>query len=451
MEKWKFAIRSLLFFILFSVVFLITQEFLRDKWTVGEYNPTSKIKGFYTLKEGDADVVICGSSQAYADIAPAVLYRDYGITSYDFCVNEQPLWITYYYVEEAIEKQHPKVIVLDVFTAFLEDYEAEGVNHFSLDDFPFGTRKLRAIRDSVPKDLRYSYVFPMAKYHDTWDELYESKITDSFRTVPDVNKGYSPFVFPASYEQFAKPAVVQQTERVEIPQKSKEWLTKIIELCKENDTGIMLIKTPNGNAERQKLYNSIADYAAEMDVPFLDMNTLIDGQAHVNVVQAEKITRYLGKELLAHYSLLDHRYEPETADTWADTVTSFERALAKNHLIQINNYEDYLSCLQENGYVYCIAFESRGMIAVYNGEELCYSSPNEYDTTGFSSNVNGANIEAKMVQKEDGVYESELLVNGTDYSLKEYGINIAVYDPYTAEMTDMAAFDLETGELLLRK
>ena len=189
MKRGKSVLKCICFIAVFVVLFVYVQEVLRDKWVDGEYNPSAKIKGFYAEEENSLDVIFFGSSQLYADIAPAVLFKEYGIVSYDFCANEQPLWITYFYIKEALKHQNPDVVVVDVFTVYGEDYEAEGINHFSLDDLPMSLNKIEAIQVAVPAGERYSYYFPLAKYHNTWTDLYERKAELAFYHEKDPYKG----------------------------------------------------------------------------------------------------------------------------------------------------------------------------------------------------------------------------------------------------------------------
>ena len=122
---------------------------------------------------------LLGSSQLYADIAPAVLFSEYGITSYDFCANEQPLWISYYYIKEALKHQKPKAIVLDVFTVYGAEYEEEGVNHINIDDLPWSMNKGAGNPEwCAKKTLQYSFFLTLTKYHDTWNTLDESKVRE---------------------------------------------------------------------------------------------------------------------------------------------------------------------------------------------------------------------------------------------------------------------------------
>lgn len=328
MKRTIIYIRIISFCLIFCLLFSMTTEIMKDKRCEGEYDVTNKVKGFYREPENSLDFVFIGSSQLYAHIAPAVLYRDYGITSYDFAANEQPLWISYYYIKEALKHQRPKAIVLEVFTIYGDDYEEEGVNHINLDDLPWSMNKVHAILDGVPKELQYSYFFELAKYHSTWSGFYEGKYAYTFQNPVNVNKGYSPFVVYGEYEQGAKEEVVNCKDCVPIPERAKEWLLNIIELCRKEEVDLIFLKTPNGNRERQMLYNSLEAFSMEQNVPFLNLNTVLDGEAHVNVLQAERITQHVGSFLTERYELENKRSGSAFPyrEAWEESVRSFEQA-----------------------------------------------------------------------------------------------------------------------------
>ena len=111
MKKKTIVYRFFLFLVFFILLFLVVSEVLKDKRIVQEYDASAKVKGFYEDKEDTLDFVFVGSSQLFADIAPAVLFSEYGITSYDFCANEQPLWISYYYIKEALKLPGNKILM----------------------------------------------------------------------------------------------------------------------------------------------------------------------------------------------------------------------------------------------------------------------------------------------------------------------------------------------------
>lgn len=475
MKKLKFLCKICAFFIIFCGLLFVVQEHLRDKWAEGEYNPSAKIDGFYAEEKNTLDVVFIGSSQMYADMAPAVLFERYGITSYDFCANEQPLWVSYYYIKEAIKQQHPKVIVLDVFTVYGDDYEEEGVMHINLDDLKMGQNKIQAIRDGVPKDLRYSFYFPIAKYHNTWTDFSEGKMKYSFYKEKDPYKGYSPFIFAAEYDDFAKAEVVDQTVIQELPPKAEEWLYRIIELCKQENTNLLLIKTPNGHANRQKLYNAVERIAEETNTPFYNMNTILDGQAHINVIQAEKVSDLMGKYLTMHYAFEDKRQD-ERYREWEYSVLLFKRQKAKCQVISAEDFRSYLPLLNDEGYmIFVVAKNEQGQafskedidflnqtlklncmldtdkaqpyFAVIDSQvviaESCQPSSVEIAAEGLSIELYSSG------SVRDGA--SNIMINGTDFCLNYDGLNFAVYDKVLGEMIDMTAFDMLNDMEMIRK
>ncbi|MGN0132828.1 MAG: hypothetical protein ACI4AA_10340 [Lachnospiraceae bacterium] len=480
MKKWKTAIKIICFICIFAALFLYVQEMLRDKWAEGEYNVTTKVRGFYAEEENTLDVIFVGSSQMYADMSPAVLFQEYGITSYDFCANEQPLWISYYYIKEALKHQDPKVIVLDVFTIYGEDYEEEGITHINLDDMPISWNKIMAIRDSVPAGMRYSYYFPLAKYHNTWTDFYEGKARLAFYDQADPYKGYSPFVFAAQYEESAKEEVANQIETEPIPERAEIWLRKIIALCQEENVPLVLIKTPNGNAERQKLYNSVEIIADETNTPFFNMNVLLDGQAHINVLQAEKVSKMMGAYLIEHYSFEDKRNDPDY-ERWVSDSQLFYRQKAKCLLISAQNYEEYVSLLADENYVVCISAKNSGKtafsqenIAFLNDvlglqcrldedSEMPYAAVIAggevlYETTDGSEgpivvgvDTDGLHIEISSPGSMTDHQSASIVINGTDFSMDCDGLNIAVYDKVLGEMFEMSLLDVTQEMQIIRK
>lgn len=473
MKRGKSVLKCICFIAVFAVLFVYVQEVLRDKWADGEYNPSTKIKGFYAEEENSLDVIFFGSSQVYADIAPAVLFQEYGIVSYDFCANEQPLWITYYYIKEALKYQDPDVVVVDVFTVYGDDYEREGINHFSLDDLPMSLNKMEAIQAAVPAGERYSYYFPLAKYHNTWTDLYERKAELAFYHEKDPYKGYSPFLFAGDYNDAAKPEVVAQTESEPIPERALLWLNNIITLCEEEGVELVLIKTPNGHAERQKLYNSVAVVAEETGTPFFNMNVLLDGQAHVNVIQAEKVSQMMGEYLVTHYDLEDHREDPAYA-SWHEDAKLFYRQKAKCELISAKTFEEYIACLQDAGYVVCISVKNSGNV-LFTTEDVQYlnnmlgtnCSLDQVTEEGYAVVLDGGKVVAEGAQIDTtveglnlnltspaggvGDMPASVYINGTDFSMDIDGFNVAVYDKLLGEVFEMVAFDVNNEMTLLRK
>lgn len=438
MKKRSMILRMGSFLAIFAILFAFVTQVLQDKRVEGEYNPTTKVRGFYAEKKNTLDFVFLGSSQLYADIAPAVLFRDYGMTAYDFAANEQPLWISYYYMKEALRRQKPKAILLDVFTVYGADYEEEGVNHINLDDLPFSLNKLNAIKDSVPRELRYSYYFTIAKYHTTWEGLDEKKFRATFSYGKDPMKGYSPFCVAGNYGESAKESVVSETECAQIPERAKEWLYRMIELSKKEGVDLILIKTPNGNAERQKLYNSVEVIAQKEKIPFINMNTVFDGEAHLNVLQAEKVTEYIGAYLAEHYDITDKRKNSAYAD-WEESVRLFERFHAKCGLFQCPNlsaYEEYLE--GQTDYVVLSAVgggDKEGSVSICE-DGIVLKEKSGKKKLSVSAKADGKSMKVKISDAGDGEKEISIKIDGEEYCINGQGVNIVVYDKILKEVVD---------------
>ena len=71
--------------------------------------------GYYLEEERDTiDVMFYGSSLAYCDVVPSVIYDETGITSYVMGGPEQTIPMTYYYIKETFRTQSPDVIFVEV-------------------------------------------------------------------------------------------------------------------------------------------------------------------------------------------------------------------------------------------------------------------------------------------------------------------------------------------------
>ena len=477
MKKTTIFLRFTVFVLIFAVLFLTVTEVLRDKRVELEYDVTSKVKGFYEEPENTLDFVFVGSSQLYASIAPNVLFEEFGITAYDFAANEQPMWISYYYIKEALKHQSPKAIVLDVFTMYGDTYEQEGATRINLDDLPWNLNKIQAIRASVPRENRASFYFELVKYHDTWNTLDAHKIQSSFWDKRNVYRGYSPFVVAHDYAEAAPDEVVMQTEREPMGAMAKEWLDKIIDLCREENVDLILIKTPNGHAERQKLYLSVEDYAKEKQVPFLNMNTLFDGEAHVNVLQAEKITRYVGEYLCGQYEIADKRKDPAFAQWHEDGRYFYHK---KDMCVQVStdDLKEYFEALAGKEWITLFAMKKSDAITFTDEEKAAlvalgitpdYELEGQWcylvllkDGAAYKEGVQVSDVYEEIISldgheyklsyemKDGGNMVAGMEMDGENCSMRHDGINVFVYDPLLEEKVEYVAFDVVAGAQAIR-
>ena len=120
MKKVLWRIGALLF--LAVSIYLITTV-LRFKSPHG----IDQKDGLYWQPEDSIDLVLLGSSHIHCGGNTVVLWEHYGIPAYDYSSAEQPLWMTYYYLQEFLKYQDPEIVFLDLYSParFKPDYQYE--------------------------------------------------------------------------------------------------------------------------------------------------------------------------------------------------------------------------------------------------------------------------------------------------------------------------------------
>ena len=66
-------------------------------------------------------MIFLGASQSKIGIDPMKMFIDTGITGYSLATDAQPLYVSSLLLQEAFEKQIPKLVVLDIGTCFHKD------------------------------------------------------------------------------------------------------------------------------------------------------------------------------------------------------------------------------------------------------------------------------------------------------------------------------------------
>ena len=73
-------------------------------------------------KKHSVDFMFFGSSLAYCDIIPSVIYEDTGLTSYVMAGPEQTIPLTYWYLRQACSTQSPKVVFIEATGMFFSSH-----------------------------------------------------------------------------------------------------------------------------------------------------------------------------------------------------------------------------------------------------------------------------------------------------------------------------------------
>ena len=282
------------------------------------------------------DVVLLGSSHMNGGIDPNVLWKGKGITSFNYATGGQPVEVTYYLLKDILKKHKNPLVVLDVFyLGMTTKYGEFSYLSNSIDNMNFSWNKLDAIWNCVPSSDRINYLFPFLKYHFRWSTLQNNDLNFDCSSV------YYAKGFEASTDQYGKDitAVKKTDQKIPIPQESLDYLNKIVSLCKEQNCKLMLINMPCDYSipessdsyvnDFEALFNSVADYAADNGIPFLDLYDRMDelnldfpndmhNSSHLNLYGACKVSTYFSEYLVQNYNLTDHRADSTYAQWEAD-------------------------------------------------------------------------------------------------------------------------------------
>ena len=160
--------------ILFKVSSILIPE--RHYSTSGWEEETDRYRGFYTLSNDCLDYLVLGNSHSYHSVNPMQVYALTGFTGYNLGNSCQSKILSYYWLREACKYQSPKYVFLDVGSLLYSPDEIyEEWRLLGLMDMKLSPLKLQAIRAaSTSKDLTYSLLFPLYRFHSRWNELGKS-------------------------------------------------------------------------------------------------------------------------------------------------------------------------------------------------------------------------------------------------------------------------------------
>jgi len=316
---------------IFLILLLIVVSTLNSIFIIKTGHRSKLIEGLYKHTGNAYDVVLMGSSHMNGGIDPNVLWHQEGITSFNYATGGQPIDVTYYLIKEVLKNHNKPIVVVDLYYLGLRDeYGDEGYVRNALDNLRLSKNKLDAVINCTPRRDWESYLIPIIKYHDRWKEL---TVRDF---LYDTSESYFAKGFDAGTDKYGKNIIseVSTTGTIDLPPKTEEYLTKIIDLSREIGFKLIFINIPydynstsgstNWVKEPAKMFNRVAEIAEDNDIPFINYNDKLDeigfdfksdmnNSSHLNIWGANKITVKFGEFLKENYDLIDHRSDEKYA------------------------------------------------------------------------------------------------------------------------------------------
>lgn len=262
------------------------------------------------------DVIILGSSRVYNAYNPKVIDSVLHVNSLNMGTGSQNIIESYYLLKEIFEHQQPKFLVFDLFSRSIE-YGSPDYSHIlSNADFLSTKNKSDLIVNGFGGDGIMNFTFPLLKYKTYIKNDFTNLLQKKVSKQPEKKwyKGYCevPTIINADVVEKLVPTVKFKQKEKAI-KKLDFYLKKIRDLCKENNTTLISIRTPYppmrlekdilGDQQLSTLFDSVAK---NLQVHFYDFNYLPNEYSnfdffdfhHMNHIGAQKASIVLSEIIL---------------------------------------------------------------------------------------------------------------------------------------------------------
>lgn len=305
----KKIIKSISFFLVLICLLLGLSYLFLPKNNKKEFGMHDvKANAILGEKNQTIEVLIIGDSEAYSSISPMQIYHDKGFSSYVCATSGQYLFESVHYLEKALERQKPKVVIMETNAIFRKFTD--------LDKFKYELENM----------------FSIFKYHDSWKHFNFNFLTKKVEyTYIDDYKGFyiRKDVVPADSKNH-----MRYTKNVKkIPKINLKRLDRINQICQKNQIKLLLLSTPSTINWNYKKHNAIKEYATETNIEYIDLNLLDigidwnndsrDAGDHLNYFGAVKVTNFLTRYLDNLNILKDNRNDSRF-QSWNESYKKYE-------------------------------------------------------------------------------------------------------------------------------
>ena len=258
---------------------------------------------FYSLEDNSIDTVFLGSSHSYCTFDPETIDPILGTSSYQMGMPFQHYDSTYFTLSEILNHHKIKTAVVEVYWDMLDD-------DFELKQAAMLFQVLKNkelenqyIDEVFPLDEKIKYSINALKYQEDYFAYQTSELKKKIEAKYGVSlptaqrqegieqyrsRGYT----YCDYKML--PSELDETNQFrkfdgkdwQISSVQKNWLIKIINLCRENDIKLIFVTAPIANVSMDYIknydviHNCIADIAAEYDIAYYDYN-IINKEEHL--------------------------------------------------------------------------------------------------------------------------------------------------------------------------
>ena len=354
----KNFIKGTVFALIILIIFVFLNRLYNPCGSLGEWYAVTGVTEYYKQPKHTIDILYVGNSNVYTGISPLEMYEKNGVTGYAYSTPEQKVWTSYYAIKEALKTQKPKVIFLEAGEFFSnENDQSEQGKRKAIDPLKLSKNKLDMINDDVYKFTTFdklSCLIPILRYHSRWNQLNEydikkfisNKEYSYFGYIP--NKGVKSYNYKISDDEKRKieDEIVDDGDLSKIPSTVKNYLSKIMDVCNENNIQLVIISMPAPKSWSEEKHNIVETFAIDNNLKFIDLNydddisidwntDSQDSGTHLNLYGAEKVANYLTNYINNNFKLEDHRND-ENYKNWNEKIEKYEETKEKNKVGEDN-------------------------------------------------------------------------------------------------------------------
>ena len=452
---------SIFLMILVIIWFFLNFIFLRrndGNWYGGGITRSYENQYYY-------DAIFSGTSMVLANVNMEKLYLKYGIAGLTTGEPEQPVYLSYYTLEEVLKYQHPQVVFFDVRALFYSDELIRNrINldenlylHYTIDQMKNSQVKYetyQAAKEIVDDLDIWDYFSRMYYNHSNWENVKKINFQRELEVINRINGNTTLFDIEDNLERKVPiEDIYNEGECEEISEFNLKYFLKIIDLCKKKNIDLVLLRGHTEIEWTWKQYNTISDIAEKNVLDYLDINLCekeigfdwrldsADG-GHLNVLGSQKWTDYIGNYIKENYDIKDHRYNLQNKEfvEQEEKYYSILNAMQdKAEFLKKLTFDQYITELQrndmKNNNVYIIVsrkiydqLDDAVKEKLYN-DEYNISIKNNEEINGEENNG------LRYLDKET------VEINSKQSGLYSKGVNIIIFNSYINQIISDVYFD----------
>lgn len=279
---------------------------------------------FVNDESNTLQIVNIGNSDVYSGVVPLELWRQNGNTSTVCASIHQTVQESTDLMKLIYQQQSPELVIIEADMFYDDDPDVE--NNIKT------SKTLSDFFDRMNPDnftRKVEGVYTIFKFHNYWQGGKDNKKNapynaHGYKYSTEVRK-----LHPLDY-------MIPSDETYPIKKVFSEQLDNLIKLCKDNSSKVMILALPSINSWNYARHNSVAEFAKERNIPFLDTNLYLDEIGiditdcfrdegnHLNYKGAKAVTEYLGNYIKENYDLEDLR-DNKQYSSWNVDLQKFDR------------------------------------------------------------------------------------------------------------------------------